>query len=475
MSYNSQIRTVRTRFAPSPTGYLHLGGARTALYSWAFARHHQGQFILRIEDTDVERSTPEAVQAIMDGMHWLNLDYDEGPFFQMQRMDRYKAMISKLLEQGDAYLCYCSTEELNQMREQQREKGLRIRYDGTWRPEPGKTLPAVPAGVNPVVRFKNPQSGAVQWDDLVKGPISINNEELDDLIIARADGTPTYNFCVVVDDWEMEITHVIRGDDHINNTPRQINILRALGGTQPVYGHIPMILGPDGEKLSKRHGAVSVIQYHEMGFLPEAMINYLARLGWSHGDDEIFSRDQLVEWFDSTSLSKSAAQFDPEKLAWVNAHYMKQAPRELLASETQKRLAAIGLDCKQGPDLNAVLDVVVERASTLVQLRDEAALFYKQPALNVDELKGMVDDAVMAGLTDFLTGLDGAEWTVESLSGLVKNTIKTHNLKMPKLAMPLRLMLTGITQTPSIDKVMVLMGQSTVKERIANGLRELQS
>ncbi|MDP3187800.1 glutamate--tRNA ligase, partial [Limnobacter sp.] len=349
MSTDHQNQTIRTRFAPSPTGYLHLGGARTALYSWAFARHHKGQFILRVEDTDVERSTPEAVQAIMDGMAWLNLDYDEGPFFQMQRMDRYRAMIDKLLEKGAAYLCYCTQEELNQMREKQRENGQRIRYDGTWRPEAGKVLPSPPTDVKPAVRFKNPLTGAVTWDDLVKGPISINNEEMDDLIIARQDGTPTYNFCVVVDDWEMKITHVIRGDDHINNTPRQINILKALGGEQPVYGHIPMILGPDGEKLSKRHGAVSVVQYHEEGFLPDAMINYLARLGWSHGDDELFSREQLVEWFDSTNLSKSAAQFDPEKLKWVNAHYMKQAPKELLLSDLQTRLEKDGVNAFEGP------------------------------------------------------------------------------------------------------------------------------
>ena len=471
MSTSSQIRTVRTRFAPSPTGYLHLGGARTALYSWAFARHHQGQFILRIEDTDVERSTPEAVQAIMDGMHWLNLDYDEGPFFQMKRMDRYKAMISRLLEQGDAYLCYCSPDELNQMREQQRQNGLRMKYDGTWRPEPGKILPQAPAGVDPVVRFKNPLTGAVQWDDLVKGPISINNEELDDLIIARADGTPTYNFCVVVDDWEMEITHVIRGDDHINNTPRQINILKALGGEQPVYGHIPMILGADGEKLSKRHGAVSVIQYDDMGYLPEAMINYLARLGWSHGDDELFSREQLVQWFDSTSLSKSAAQFDPEKLAWVNAHYMKQAPKAQLLQETAKRLAATDVDTSQGPALDAVLDVVLERASTLVQLRDEAALFYRTPVIDPTVLEPMLDEATRAALAEFASNLDNAEWNAEALSALVKTVIKTHNLKMPKLAMPLRVMLTGITQTPSIDKVMVLLGKATVKARIAEGLK----
>lgn len=407
----------------------------------------------------------------MDGMHWLNLDYDEGPFFQMKRMDRYKAMISRLLEQGDAYLCYCSPDELNQMREQQRQNGLRMKYDGTWRPEPGKILPQAPAGVDPVVRFKNPLTGAVQWDDLVKGPISINNEELDDLIIARADGTPTYNFCVVVDDWEMEITHVIRGDDHINNTPRQINILKALGGEQPVYGHIPMILGADGEKLSKRHGAVSVIQYDDMGYLPEAMINYLARLGWSHGDDELFSREQLVQWFDSTSLSKSAAQFDPEKLAWVNAHYMKQAPKAQLLQETAKRLAATDVDTSQGPALDAVLDVVLERASTLVQLRDEAALFYRTPVIDPTLLEPMLDEATRAALAEFASNLDNAEWNAEALSALVKTVIKTHNLKMPKLAMPLRVMLTGITQTPSIDKVMVLLGKATVKARIAEGLK----
>lgn len=472
MSTDPQIRTVRTRFAPSPTGYLHLGGARTALYSWAFARHNKGQFILRVEDTDVERSTPEAVQAIMDGMAWLNLDYDEGPFFQMQRMDRYKAMIDKLLEKGDAYLCYCSQEEVNQMREKQRESGQRIRYDGTWRPEPGKVLPTPPAGVAPVVRFKNPLTDVVTWDDLVKGPISINNEEMDDLIIARQDGTPTYNFCVVVDDWEMEITHVIRGDDHINNTPRQINILKALGGKQPIYGHIPMILGPDGEKLSKRHGAVSVVQYHEEGFLPDAMINYLARLGWSHGDDELFSREQLVAWFDSTNLSKSAAQFDPEKLKWVNAHYMKQAPKELLLSDLQTRLEKDGVNAFEGPKLNDVLDVVLERASTLVQLRDEAALFYRVPQVNAEELSPMLEEAgVRAALAEFNEGLNSVEWNVEALSGFVKATIKNHGLKMPKLAMPLRMMLTGITQTPSIDKVMNLLGKHTVQTRIAQGLQ----
>lgn len=472
MPTNHQNQTVRTRFAPSPTGYLHLGGARTALYSWAFARHHQGQFILRVEDTDVERSTPEAVQAIMDGMAWLNLDYDEGPYFQMQRMDRYRAMIDQLLSQGDAYHCYCTQDELNQMREKQRENGQRIRYDGTWRPEPNKPLPAPPAGLTPVVRFKNPLSGAVTWDDLVKGPISINNEEMDDLIIARQDGTPTYNFCVVVDDWEMKITHVIRGDDHINNTPRQINILKALGGTQPIYGHIPMILGPDGEKLSKRHGAVSVVQYHEEGFLPDAMINYLARLGWSHGDDELFNREQLIQWFDSSNLSKSAAQFDPEKLKWVNAHYMKQAPKEMLLSDLQTRLEQCNFHVSKGPHLADVLDVVLERASTLVQLRDEASLFYKEPTFNPEEIAPMLTEAgVRAALLEFKEGLHNLEWTPEALNSLVKTTIKNHGLKMPKLAMPLRLILTGVAQTPSIDKVMHLLGKQVVQNRIEQGLQ----
>ncbi|HCN71082.1 MAG TPA: glutamate--tRNA ligase, partial [Pusillimonas sp.] len=321
---SSTSQTIRTRFAPSPTGYLHLGGARTALFAWAFARHHNGIFVLRIEDTDLERSTPEAVQAILDAMDWLGMQPDEGPFYQMQRMDLYRDVIERMLKEGNAYYCYSSAEEVEAMREKARRNGLKPRYDGTWRPEAGKTLPPIPEGRKPVVRFKTPRDGTTSWNDLVKGPITIDNGELDDLIIARTDGTPTYNFCVVVDDWDMQITHVIRGDDHINNTPRQINILRALGGTLPQYGHVPMILGPDGEKLSKRHGAVSVVQYHDEGYLPEAMVNYLARLGWSHGNDEIFSRDQLIEWFDTRNLSKSAAQWDPKKLNWVNAHYIRE-------------------------------------------------------------------------------------------------------------------------------------------------------
>jgi glutamyl-tRNA synthetase len=471
MSANYPNQVIRTRFAPSPTGYLHLGGARTALYSWAFARHFQGQFILRVEDTDIERSTPQAVQAIMDGMAWLNLDYDEGPFFQMQRMDLYKVMIEKLLENGNAYFCYCTQEELDQMREKQRENGHRIRYDGRWRPDTGKTLPSHPVGVKPVVRFKNPLHGSVSWDDLVKGPISINNEEMDDLIISRQDGTPTYNFCVVVDDLEMGITHVIRGDDHINNTPRQINILKALGGQEPVYGHIPMILGPDGEKLSKRHGAVSVMQYHEDGFLPDAVINYLARLGWSHGDSELFSREQLIAWFDASNLSKSAAQFDPEKLKWVNSHYMKLASRDSLLSDLKSRLEKVGVNTAEGPKLCDVLDLVLERSSTLLELRDEAALFYHVPKYDVEALSSMLSElGVRAALVELNEGLCHLDWNIENLSTLIKSTIKNHSLKMPKLAMPMRLMLTGRMQTPSIDKVMYLLGKQVVQNRMMQGL-----
>ncbi|MCE2681108.1 MAG: glutamate--tRNA ligase [Burkholderiales bacterium] len=457
---------IRTRFAPSPTGYLHLGGARTALYSWAFARHHKGDFILRIEDTDLERSTPEAVQAIMDGMHWLELDYDEGPFFQMQRMERYKAVISEMLTQGSAYLCYSTPAEVEAMREAMRARGEKPRYDGTWRPEPGKQLGVPPADAKPVIRFRNPQEGDVTWQDMVKGSITISNRELDDLIIARPDGTPTYNFCVVVDDWDMKITHVIRGDDHINNTPRQINILKALGGELPVYGHLPMILGPDGEKLSKRHGAVSVTLYDEAGFLPDAMVNYLARLGWSHGDDELFSREQLVEWFDADHLSKSAAQFNPEKLAWVNAHYMKQLPIDTLCEQTLPRLNALGFDVAHGPALADVLRLVLERANTLVALAQEAALFYRTPENVAEKLAPLMDDTVAKAIADFAHQLTSVEWSKEAIAALIKTTLTAHGLKMPKLAMPLRVLLTGETQTPSVDALMTLLGRERVVSRL---------
>ena len=469
LKFTFPAMTVRTRFAPSPTGFLHLGGARTALFSWAFARRHQGTFILRVEDTDLERSTPEAVQAILDGMHWLGLDYDEGPFYQMQRMDRYREVIAKMLQDGTAYYCYCSPEEVETMRERQREQGLKPRYDGTWRPEPGKTLPAIPEGRKPVVRFKNPLDGDVSWNDAVKGAITISNKELDDLIIARPDGTPTYNFCVVVDDWDMKITHVIRGDDHVNNTPRQINILKALGGELPVYGHVPMILGADGEKLSKRHGAVSVMEYAD-GYLPEAMLNYLARLGWSHGDDEIFSIAQFCEWFDLDHLTKSPAQFNPEKLAWLNNHYIREADNERLAQLIRPGMDAFGAVLEQAPALPNVIALMKERANTLVELAQAAMLFYRQPAPDAALLTQHLTESARAALVDYAKGCESVEWNRESLSSLLKQTLATHKLKMPQLAMPLRLILTGQLQTPSIDAVVELFGREVVLARLSKYL-----
>lgn len=456
---------VRTRFAPSPTGFLHVGGARTALFSWAFARHYQGEFILRIEDTDVERSTPEAVQAILDGMRWLDLNWDEGPFYQMQRMDRYREVLAQLLAEGKAYHCYCTPAELEAMREAQRVRGDKPRYDGRWRPEPGKVLPEPPAGAKPVVRFRNPIDGDVEWNDLVKGTIRISNTELDDLIIARGDGTPTYNFCVVVDDWEMRITHVIRGDDHINNTPRQINILRALNATLPIYGHVPMIHGADGQKLSKRHGAVSVMQYDDDGYLPEALNNYLARLGWGHGDEEVFSRAQFVEWFDGSNLSSAPAQFNPEKLAWLNNHYIKLADNARLAALVQPRIEALGVPVV-GPDLQAVIALFKDRAQTLNELAHSALLFYQWVEPDTALLQEHCSAEIKPVLLDFALACKEIEWKKEALAMQIKQTLAQHNLKMPKLAMPLRLLVTGRLQTPSLDAVLELLGRETVLNRL---------
>lgn len=462
--------TVRTRFAPSPTGYLHIGGARTALFSWAFARHHGGTFVLRIEDTDLERSTPEAVQAILDGMSWLGLQHDEGPFYQMQRMDRYREVIAQMLAEGKAYYCYSTPEELEAMRERQRAAGENPRYDGTWRPETGKTLPAIPEGVRPVVRFKNPQDGEVSWNDLVKGTITISNKELDDLIIARQDGTPTYNFCVVVDDWDMKITHVLRGDDHVNNTPRQINILRALGGTLPEYGHVPMILGPDGQKLSKRRNAVSVTDYADQGYLPEAMLNYLARLGWSHGDDEVFSMEQMASWFDLTHLSSSASQFNPDKLNWLNNHYIKQADNQRLAQLLQPFLAQRGAETAGAPAVAEVIGLLKERSNTLIELVDAAMLFYRQPQADAALLQQHLTDAVKPALQQFTSLLANVEWQKAAISAALKQVLAEHAMKMPQLAMPLRLLVTGQLQTPSIDAVLELFGREVVLARLQQGL-----
>jgi glutamyl-tRNA synthetase len=461
---------VRTRFAPSPTGYLHIGGARTALYSWAYARKHKGTFILRIEDTDLERSTEESVNAIFEGMRWLGLDYDEGPFFQMQRMDRYKEVIQKLLDEGKAYYCYASKEELDALREQQVAAGLKPRYDRRWRDS--KATP--PAGVKPVVRFKTPLEGAVVIDDLVKGRVVVQNGELDDLVIARGDGTPTYNFSVVVDDWDMNITHVIRGDDHLNNTPRQINMLKALGAPLPQYAHVPMILGADGERLSKRHGAVSVMQYEEDGYLPEALLNYLARLGWAHGDEEIFSMEQFVEWFELDAISKSPAKFNPEKLLWVNQQYVKKADGARLAVLAKEFMLADDCDPNGGPDLARVADLLKERVNTVEELADAAVYFYRPLDPSPELIEQHVPGDILPVLREFAGKLAQTEWSHQAIHETLKSLAAAHNLKLPKIAMPLRVLVTGEAQTPSIDAVLELIGREEASKRLAHQLNKLQ-
>ena len=461
--------TVRTRIAPSPTGFLHLGTARTALFSWAYARHFGGEFILRIEDTDVARSSQEAVDQIVAAMRWLELEHDEGPFFQMQRIERYREVIAMMLAAGTAYHCYCSTEELDAMRESQRARGEKPRYDGRWRPEPGKLLPAVPQGVPPVVRFRNPEGGVVSWNDLVKGPISISNRELDDLVIARADGTPTYNFCVVVDDWDMRISHVIRGDDHVNNTPRQINILRALIGPEgalPIYGHVPMILGPDGDKLSKRHGAVSVTQYEDDGYLPEAMLNYLVRLGWSHGDTELFSREQLIAWFDGHHLAKSPAQWDPAKLNWVNAHHLKQRSDGSLAELVAKQLARRGIEAVADKHLARLCALYKDRCATTVELADWIGMYYVDVHPSADELAAHVIDAVKPAVVSLRGRLAEVAWDKAAISAAIKATLAEHGLKMPQLAHAVRVLVCGRSQTPSLDAVLELFTREQVLWRL---------
>ena len=475
------MTTIRTRIAPSPTGFLHLGTARTALYCWAFAQHHKAlgvdaQFILRIEDTDEARSTQEAVDQIIEAMNWLEMSYDEGPFYQMKRMARYREVIAQMIAEGTAYHCYTQPAELDAMREAQKARGEKPRYDGRWRPESGKALPQPPEGIRPVVRFKNPQGGDVVWDDMVKGQISISNDELDDLIIARpvsdeaaasgeTVGTPTYNFCVVVDDWDMRISHVIRGDDHVNNTPRQINILRALKAPLPIYGHVPMILGPDGEKLSKRHGAVSVTQYRDDGYLVEAMINYLARLGWSHGDDELFSRDQLTQWFDGKHLSKSPAQWDAAKLKWVNQHYMKTADDQRLSILVTEQLAKRSIT----PDarLPAICALFKDRCETTQVLADWASTFYRQPERNDADFAQHVTEAAKPVIQLLTTKLQNCEWNKAAIAAAMKETLAETGLKMPQLAMPARVLLMGKAQTPALDAVLELCGQKLSLERLA--------
>ncbi|HYL25009.1 MAG TPA: glutamate--tRNA ligase [Burkholderiales bacterium] len=461
---------VRTRFAPSPTGYLHIGGARTALFSWAYARHHGGQFILRVEDTDLERSTQASVAAIVDGMRWLGIDWDEGPFFQMQRLARYKEVADRLIAEGNAYRCWATKEELDQLRAEQRARGEKPRYDGRWRPERARARGLVPpADRPPVIRFRTPEEGTVGWHDLVKGPIEFPNAELDDLVILRADGVPTYNYGVVVDDLDMNITHVIRGDDHVNNTPRQIHIFHALRAPLPQFGHVPMILGADGERLSKRHGAVSVMQYRDDGYLPEALVNYLARLGWSHGDDEIFSRSQFVEWFDLAHVSRSPAQFNPEKLAWLNQQYIKSAPDARLAELVEPMLRARGAQPGGGPPLPRVIALLKDRAATLAQLADEAMLFYE---VEVNPGTPDWDESVGKALRMLKARLSTTRWDRAALGETIKDVVKSSGLKMPQLAMPLRRLVTGRTQTPSIDAVLELLGRETVLHRLSQHLDE---
>jgi glutamyl-tRNA synthetase len=457
---------VRSRFAPSPTGYLHIGGARTALYAWAFARHHGGDFILRIEDTDVERSTPEAVQAILDGMNWLGLQHDEGPFYQMQRMPRYKEVIGEMLAKGTAYRCYMPPAELDALREAQRARGEKPRYDGRWRPEAGKTLPAPPTDVQPVIRFRNPTEGKVAWDDAVKGRIEIANQELDDLIIARADGTPTYNFCVCVDDWDMQISHVIRGDDHVNNTPRQINILQALGAHVPVYAHLSMILGDDGQKLSKRHGAVSVMEYPANGYVREAVINYLARLGWSHGDDEVFSVEQFCAWFDLNHITASAAQFNTEKLNWLNHEYIKKMDGDALAALLTPHLIKAGLALEHGPAVARVAELLRDRSPTLVEMANQAHYFFARPHPGAELLSQHLTDAAKPALRELTAAMGATNWNKADISAAIKAQVAKHNLKMPQLMMPLRVLVTGQTQTPAIDAIIEVIGREETLTRL---------
>jgi len=463
-------RRVRTRIAPSPTGFLHLGTARTALFSWAYARHLGGDFILRIEDTDVARSTQQAVDQIIAALRWLRLDYEEGPFYQMQRLERYRAVIVGMLAAGTAYHCYCQPDELEAMREAQRARGDKPRYDGRWRPEPGKPLPAIPPGLQPVVRFRNPLDGEVSWQDLVKGAITISNRELDDLIIARPDGTPTYNFCVVVDDWDMQISHVIRGDDHVNNTPRQINILRALGAELPLYGHVPMILGPDGDKLSKRHGAVSVMQYEEAGYLPDAMVNYLSRLGWSHGDDELFNRAQLVQWFDGHHLAKSPAQWDAAKLNWVNAQYLKAMPNDALAPLVAAQLQRLGV-AQPDERLPGICALFKDRCDTTVALAQWALAFYADVRPQPGELANHVTPLVQPALQLLREKLAGCAWDKTSIAASIKEVLAQTGLKMPQLAMAVRVLVLGTTQTPALDAVLELCQRDTVLQRLRQATR----
>ena len=460
---------VKTRFAPSPTGFLHVGGARTALFSWLYARHCNGEFVLRIEDTDRERSTQPAIDAILESMQWLNLNWDEGPYYQTKRFDRYKEVINELLEKGLAYKCYCSKERLDEMRQEQMEKGLKPRYDGHCRDDHHEHSADEPY----VIRFRNPDSGVVAFDDLVKGHIEFQNSELDDFIIQRSDGTPTYNFCVAVDDYDMGITHIIRGDDHVNNTPRQINLYKALGAPIPVFCHVAMILGDDGTKLSKRHGAVNVMQYREDGYLPEALVNYLVRLGWSHGDQEIFTREEMIEWFDPKQISKSASSFNTKKLDWLNAHYMKTLPTQEVAKELVWHLNKLGVtNLENGPCPELIVKNYAERTHTLKEMAQKAVCYYEDikeydPAGVKKWIKEGSVDVLKASL-EVLSALES--WDAVSIDEALEALAKKLEIGMGKVGQPLRLAMTGTAMSPGIGDTMLLVGRERALSRIEKAI-----
>lgn len=459
---------VRTRFAPSPTGYLHIGGARTALFCYLFARKHGGEFVLRVEDTDQERSSQESVQAILDGMKWLGLEYDEGPIFQTHRFDRYREVVKQLMEAGHAYHCYCTPDELNAMREEATAKKEKPRYNGYWRDR----TDTPPEGVKPVVRFKNPLSGSVTIDDAVKGPIVIGNAELDDLVIMRSDGTPTYNLTVVVDDVDMQITHVIRGDDHINNTPRQINILEALGAERPVYAHLPMILGEDGKRMSKRHGAVSVMQYEAEGYLPEALLNYLVRLGWSHNDQELFTATEMRELFTLEAVNRSGSVFDGKKLDWVNQQYFQQSNAADLGNALQPYMQKLNIDTSKGYPLGDVAMLLRDRAKTLVEMAESARYFYQAPE-SYDEKaqKKQFKPETANVLGDAVNRLKALDtWDAVSIQATLDACAEALGIGFGKLGQPLRLAVTGGTQSPSMADTIALIDKQDVIARLEKAI-----
>ena len=459
--------SVVTRFAPSPTGYLHVGGARTALYSWLYAKSQGGEFVLRIEDTDIERSTEEAKQAILDGMEWLGLTWDKGPYYQTERFDRYKAIIQTMLEEGKAYKCFMPAEELDAIREQQKENGEKPRYPGTWRDRTDH-----PKGQPYVIRFKNPLEGSVVFDDHVRGRIEISNTELDDLIIQRSDGTPTYNFCVVVDDWDMGISHVVRGEDHINNTPRQINILKALGAPVPEYAHVSMILGDDGKKLSKRHGAVSVMQYRDDGYLPQAVKNYLVRLGWAHGDQEIFSEQEMIELFSLDAIGQSASAFNTEKLVWLNQHYIKSLPAEEVASHASWHFEQQGISLENGPALTDVIAIQADRVKTLKELAQISAYFYQDyEEFDANAAKKHLRPVAKEALELVQQKLAAiSDWNPQTIQAAINDTAEELGVGMGKVGMPLRVAATGSGNSPSLDVTLNLLSQDKIVERINKAL-----